>query len=80
MFEPKDSDFAARLQRSFDDQIIMKSMGITLDEVTPGEVTLGMLFNAGLVQQHGFHHAGATTTALDSACGYAAFSLMPATA
>ena len=80
MFEPKDPDFAARLQRSFDDQIIMKSMGITLDEVTPGEVTLGMLFNPDFVQQHGFHHAGATTTALDSACGYAAFSLMPATA
>jgi len=30
-----------------------------------------------MCQQHGFLHAGIVSTALDSACGYAAFSLMP---
>lgn len=80
MFEPRDPGFDARVRASFADQIIMQSMGITLDAIAPGEVTLGMAFHPGFVQQHGFHHAGATTTALDSACGYAAMSLMPATA
>jgi acyl-coenzyme A thioesterase PaaI-like protein len=36
-----------------------------------------MLYTAAYAQQHGFIHAGIITTALDSACGYAAFSLMP---
>ena len=31
-------------------------------------------------QQHGFVHAGIVTTLADTACGYAAFSLMPAKA
>ena len=33
-----------------------------------------------VTQQHGFLHAGIVATALDSACGYAAFTLMPADA
>ena len=36
-----------------------------------------MPYSAALTQQHGFLHAGVISTALDSACGYAAFSLMP---
>ncbi|WP_147125566.1 PaaI family thioesterase [Shimia ponticola] len=80
VFQPADPNYDSRVRNSFHDQVIMQSMGITLEAVDPGQVTLGMLFNPSFVQQHGFHHAGATTTALDSACGYAAMSLMPADA
>ncbi|GDX86567.1 hypothetical protein LBMAG44_04800 [Gemmatimonadota bacterium] len=37
-------------------------------------------FRGDLVQQHGYLHAGVTTAIADSACGYAALSLMPADA
>ncbi|MEM1302494.1 MAG: PaaI family thioesterase [Pseudomonadota bacterium] len=79
-FKPPDPNFATRVTDSFRDQVIMDSMGITLEAVEPGGVTLSMPFNPAFVQQHGFHHAGTTTTAMDSACGYAAMTLMPATA
>ena len=36
-----------------------------------------MPYAAAYAQQHGFIHAGIITTGLDTACGYAAFSLMP---
>lgn len=78
VFEAKDTNFEARVRDSFAAQIIAHTMGLELRSVIPGEVVLEMPFNPNFVQQHGFHHAGATTTALDSACGYAAFSLMPA--
>ena len=39
-----------------------------------------MPYREAFTQQHGFMHAGIIATALDSACGYAAFSLMPADA
>jgi acyl-coenzyme A thioesterase PaaI-like protein len=42
-----------------------------------GEIELSMPYNAAFGEQHGFIHVGIIATALDSACGYAAFSLMP---
>lgn len=58
----------------------MATLGIRLSDVVPGRVVLEMQHRADLTQQHGFLHAGVVSTALDSACGYAAFSLMPADA
>lgn len=55
----------------------MATLGIRLSDVVPGRVVLEMQHRADLTQQHGFLHAGVVSTALDSACGYAAFSLMP---
>jgi len=55
----------------------MATLGVRLQRVEPGEVDLAMAHRADLTQQHGFLHAGIVTTALDSACGYAAFTLMP---
>jgi len=54
----------------------MASLGIALERVAPGEVDLTLPFRADLTQQHGFLHAGVVTAAMDSACGYAALSLM----
>jgi uncharacterized protein (TIGR00369 family) len=56
----------------------MPALGISLVRVEPGRVELAMPYNDLLTQQNGFIHAGIITAALDSACGYAAFSLMPA--
>jgi uncharacterized protein (TIGR00369 family) len=72
--------FAERVRRSFERQQVMKTLGVELVRVTPGFVELALPFSEALTQQHGFLHAGVVATALDSACGYAALSLMPADA
>ena len=79
-FEPKDPDFAARVRASFDRQGAMKTIGATLVGVEAGLVVIELPWAQPLTQQHGFLHAGMVATALDSACGYAGFSLMPADA
>ncbi|MEM8591809.1 MAG: PaaI family thioesterase [Pseudomonadota bacterium] len=75
-FEPRFAEFEVRVRASFAEQIIAESLGLEMLAVAPGRVVLEMPFNARFVQQHGFHHAGVTTTGMDSACGYAAFTLM----
>ena len=79
-FEPKNPDFDARVRDSFDLQKVMHTLGIGIADLTPGHIVLEMAHSDALTQQHGFVHAGIVSTALDSACGYAAFSLMPAEA
>lgn len=79
-FAAKNPDFESRTRQSFDRQQMMKTLGIRLRSVGPGRVELEMPYHADFTQQHGFLHAGTVSTALDSACGYAAFSLMPADA
>jgi uncharacterized protein (TIGR00369 family) len=59
---------------------MMTTLGATLERVAPGEADIRLPFRADLTQQHGFLHAGAMTTVVDSACGYAALTLMPADA
>lgn len=78
-FEPV-GDFETRVRDSFARQKIMTSIGAELTRVNPGEVEIEMPFDPELTQQHGFLHAGIISTGLDSACGYAAYSLMPADA
>jgi len=56
----------------------MQTLAVEIVRLDPGEIELTMPYNRAYTQQHGFMHAGIITTALDSACGYAAFSLMPA--
>lgn len=70
----------ARVGDSFARQAAMTTLGATLGEVAPGRVSVLLAHRAALTQQHGYLHAGMVATALDTACGYAAFSLMPADA
>ena len=56
----------------------MQLIGASLDTVEPGVVEISIPFREDLTQQDGFIHAGIVTTILDSACGYAAYTLMPA--
>ena len=75
-----DPNYEERVRRSFARQTVMTTIGAELTSVTPGIVEIEMPYSAALTQQHGYLHAGIISTALDSACGYAAFSLMPADA
>ncbi len=77
-FAPKDPEFEARVRASFGRQGIMTLIGARLTRVEPGLVEIELPFRADLTQQHGFFHAGITSTIADSAGGYAAHSLMPA--
>lgn len=77
---PPDPTFERRVRESFGRQRFMATLGATLERVGPGEVQIRLPFRADLTQQHGFLHAGAMTTIADSACGYAALTLMPAAA
>ena len=79
-FKPKDPGFEARVAQSFAAQAIMRTIGATLLDVMPGRVEIELPYDRGLTQQDGFIHAGISSTILDSACGYAALSLMPAEA
>ncbi|MBX3586069.1 MAG: PaaI family thioesterase [Ramlibacter sp.] len=77
VFEPKDPAFAQRVRDSFALQGAMGTLGATLGAIEPGLVEIEMAWAPGLTQQHGFLHAGMVASALDSACGYAGFTLMP---
>ena len=79
-FEPRDPDYANRVAQSFAEQAIMETLGAELVAVSPGRVEIMLPYNSRLTQQDGFIHAGVSSTIMDSACGYAAFSLMPAEA
>jgi uncharacterized protein (TIGR00369 family) len=56
----------------------MRTLGISITRLEPGEVELSMPYSRDWTQQHGFVHAGIITAGLDNACGIAAFTLMPA--
>jgi uncharacterized protein (TIGR00369 family) len=72
-----DSSFEIRVRQSFKRQRVMGLIGANLLLVEPGIVEIELPYREDLTQQDGFIHAGIVTTILDSACGYAAYSLMP---
>lgn len=72
----RDPDFDARVRASFARQRLMQTLGVRLLRVAPGECDMEMPFAVAFTQQHGFLHAGTLTSVVDSACGYAALSLM----
>lgn len=56
----------------------MQLIGASLERVEPGIVDIALPYREDLTQQNGYIHAGIITTVADSACGYAAYTLMPA--
>ena len=70
-------DALQRVQESFVLQGAMQTLGAQITHLAAGAVDIGFDWAPGLTQQHGFIHAGMLSAALDSACGYAGFSLMP---
>lgn len=69
-----------RIKNSFARQTAMTTIGASITSVESGMVTIELPFRSDLTQQHGFIHAGVITMVVDSACGYAALTLMPPTA
>jgi uncharacterized protein (TIGR00369 family) len=69
--------FAEEIKQSFAKQTIMRLIGAELTRVEPGIVEITLPYRDDLTQQHEYLHAGIVTTIADSACGYAAYSLMP---
>lgn len=78
MTEAADPQFVARVRASFARQPMMQTIGATLETVAPGRADISLPFRSDLTQQHGYLHAGVVATIADSACGYAAYTLMPA--
>jgi uncharacterized protein (TIGR00369 family) len=78
--QPKDPDFEGRVRTSFAKQRLMTTLGARIEAVEPGRVAIRLDFRDELTQQHGFLHAGAIAAVADSACGYAALTLMPSDA
>lgn len=69
--------FEQRVRDSFARQAAMTTLGARLGAIAAGRVEVLLAHRAELTQQHGFLHAGIVAAALDTACGYAAFTLMP---
>jgi uncharacterized protein (TIGR00369 family) len=74
---PLDAAIAARVRASFARQGAMATLGAELADVAAGRVAIALPIEPRLSQQDGFLHAGVVVAALDSACGYAALTLMP---
>ena len=73
----QDEDFRERIESSFAKQGLMRTLGASLQQISPGFVEIAMRTGSAISQQHGFTHAGAVSAIADSAAGYAALSLMP---
>ena len=77
-FVPKNPDYREVATATFARQQAMRTLGISIARIEPGEVDLSMPYSPDWTQQNGFVHAGVITAGLDTACGIAAFTLMPA--
>jgi len=73
-----EADFKLRVRENFAKQRVMRLIDARLALVEPGVIEIELPYREDLTQQDGFIHAGIITTILDSACGYAAYTLMPA--
>ena len=73
-----DPNFASRIRESLGRQKAMALIGASIKSIEPGEVEIALPYRDDLTQQKGFIHGGILGMIADTACGYAAFSLMPA--
>ena len=79
-FAPADAAYEARVRESFARQGAMRTLGASLARVRPGYCAIELRPTPAVSQQHGYVHAGVVAAIVDSAGGYAGFSLFPATA
>lgn len=76
-FAPRNPEYTEKITASFALQSTMTTLGMSLHNITAGQVEILLNKHDGIVQQMGFVHGGVLTSGLDSACGYAALSLAP---
>lgn len=79
-FQIQDPDYEARVRKTFAGQLALATLGITLARIEPGSLELRMPYDAKFSQQNGFLHGGVVSAGLDTACGLASYTLMPAQA
>lgn len=72
---PRSENWEDRVRTSFNAQAFMAHLGARLTHLSPGGVDLELDMRPELTQQHGFFHAGATSSIADGAAGYAALTL-----
>jgi uncharacterized protein (TIGR00369 family) len=78
MFSPADPLYEERIRQSFARQGAMRLIGAQLTRVEPGAVDITLPYRADLTQQHGYLHAGILSTIVDTAGGFAGYTLFPA--
>ncbi|MEF3273478.1 MAG: PaaI family thioesterase [Chloroflexus sp.] len=76
-FHPQTPDWEQRVRASFARQGLMRSFHAVIEHIRPGELAITMPNDPAFSQQHGYIHGGVIASILDSACGYAALTLMP---
>jgi uncharacterized protein (TIGR00369 family) len=76
-FQPLNPNYQEHIKIGFARQNVMKTIGAQLITIAPGQIEIELPFREDLTQQHGYLHAGIVTIIVDSACGFAAYSLMP---
>ncbi|MEM9140655.1 MAG: PaaI family thioesterase [Pseudomonadota bacterium] len=76
-FKILNPDFERATRASFAGQALMREMGVGVHAIAPGRLTLAMDYDRRFTQQHGFLHGGVVAACLDTACAFAAFTLMP---
>lgn len=74
--EPRNPDFESAVRASFDNNVMMTTLGIELAELSAGRAVFEYDHDPRFTQHLGFAHAGLLATAMDTACGYAAMTLM----
>jgi uncharacterized protein (TIGR00369 family) len=79
-FAAVDAEFESRVRESFSRQGLMKHLGAQLAVLGAGQAEIHVPFRMEVTQQHNYFHAGVSGAIADSACGYAAYTLMPADA
>lgn len=75
-----DPHFAERVRASFERQNAMHLIQATLPVVDQGRTEIHLPHWQGVEQQHGFVHGGVVGMIADSAAGYAAMTMVPASA
>jgi uncharacterized protein (TIGR00369 family) len=73
------SEREARVRESFSRQGFMRYLGAEVTALGPGECEIQVPYRKEMTQQHGYFHAGVAAAIADSACGYAAYGMMPVT-
>ena len=76
MDSEQEHDFRERIRASFGRQGAMTLIGAELTRIHHGTVEIELSNRPELTQQHGFLHAGVIAAALDSACTYAAYTMI----
>jgi uncharacterized protein (TIGR00369 family) len=75
---PKDPGYAQRVRASFARQGAMTLIGALMTDLAPGYCAISVVPRPEILQQHGYVHAGIVATLVDSAGGFAGFTLFPA--